>query len=72
MLRIHIDYDSQRVDRVGVRGANDCREVFRGPPNRPERDYLGVSAMNPATTRASSGPWSSWRKWPAPMMVVCA
>ena len=64
--------DSQRVDRVGVRGAHDDPEVFRGWRFRPERNYLGVSAMNRATTRASSGPWSSWRKWPAPTMVVCA
>jgi hypothetical protein len=33
--------------------------------------YSDVFAMNAATTCASSGPRSSWRKWPPPSMVVC-
>src|SRR5207244_1480759 len=30
-----------------------------------------VRAMKSTTTRASASPLSSWRKWPAPAMVVC-
>src|SRR3989442_7744667 len=30
-----------------------------------------VRAMKSTTARASSSPLSSWRKWPAPVMVVC-
>ena len=40
-----------------------------GPTGAAHHDR--VASMKSMTTRASSGPRSSWRKWPPPSIVVC-
>ena len=46
--------------------AHDASEV------RSEKNPDGTVDLTSATTRPSSAPASSWRKWPAPAIMTCA
>ena len=49
----------------------DCSRNQQPPGARRAFGHAVVVVTKSTTTRASSGPRSSWRKWPPPSIVVC-
>src|SRR3989442_4849340 len=68
--------DAESLERAApeLAAARAWQRERDGPRvRRPIRAHAAlVRAMKSSTARASPSPLSSWRKWPAPVMVVCS